>query len=153
MGTWQWDIHRWMTRLGFSVIKYKKWVYVDGHERADVVQYREEYIDRMEDFDRRNLVRVYHDECIFHSNDDQQVFWCDGSFNPVKSKSEGRVIMVSDFRRRVVTASQRHSTLVLWTFCSIYAQIRKNSKSSWRRLHSAGNNSQKRPRLVPFKCV
>ena len=29
---------------------------------------------RMENFDRRNLVRVYHDECIFHSNDDQQFF-------------------------------------------------------------------------------
>ena len=54
-------------------------------------------MDRMENFDRRNLVRVYHDECIFHSNDDRQFFWCDGSFNPVKSKSEGRAIMVSDF--------------------------------------------------------
>ena len=91
-----------MTRLGFSLTKYKKWVCIDGHERADVVQYRKEYIDRMENFDSRNLVRVYHDECIFHSNDDQQFFWCDGSFNPVKSKSEGRVIMVSDFRRKRV---------------------------------------------------
>ena len=51
----------------------------------------------MEEFDRSGFIRVYHDECIFHSNDDQPSFWCDGSFNPVKSKSEGRAIMVSDF--------------------------------------------------------
>ena len=49
----------------------------------------------MEEFDRSDLIRVYHDECIFHN--DQHSFWCDGSFNPVKSKSEGRAIMVSDF--------------------------------------------------------
>ena len=71
-------------------------VYIDGHERADVVQRRGEYFDEMEEFDRIGLIRVYHD-CIFHSNDDQPSFWCDASFNPVKSKSEGRAIMVSDF--------------------------------------------------------
>ena len=33
-------IYRWMTRLGFSVTKYKKGVYIDGHERDDVIKRR-----------------------------------------------------------------------------------------------------------------
>jgi hypothetical protein len=31
--------YKWLNRLGFYAIKEKKGVYVDGHERADVIKY------------------------------------------------------------------------------------------------------------------
>jgi hypothetical protein len=31
--------YKWLNRLGFYVIKEKKGVYVDGHERADIIEY------------------------------------------------------------------------------------------------------------------
>lgn len=35
---------RWLKKLGFSVHHAQKGVYVDGHERKDVVEYRREFI-------------------------------------------------------------------------------------------------------------
>jgi len=34
-------IYRWLPKLGFFKSEVKKGVYVDGHERKDVVQYRQ----------------------------------------------------------------------------------------------------------------
>jgi hypothetical protein len=33
--------YKWLNRLGFYATKEKKGVYVDGHERADVIEYRQ----------------------------------------------------------------------------------------------------------------
>jgi hypothetical protein len=34
-------IYKWLNRLGFYTIKEKKGVYIDGHERADIIEYRQ----------------------------------------------------------------------------------------------------------------
>ena len=35
---------RWLHKLGFEKISSKKGIYIDGHERADVVEYRKVYL-------------------------------------------------------------------------------------------------------------
>jgi len=78
----------------------KKGVYMDGHERPDVVEYRNNvFLPLMASFERRmvqwrpegpNLVRVepdlrpdekrviavFQDESCFHANDNKQTSWC-----------------------------------------------------------------------------
>lgn len=39
---------RWLNKLGFRVCSIQKGVYVDGHERDEVVVARKEYIEFME---------------------------------------------------------------------------------------------------------
>ena len=72
-------------------------VYMDGHERDDVVDYRnnsflpalKEFEKRMSKFegpemkridpeleeDQRRIIALYHDECCFHANDDARSLW------------------------------------------------------------------------------
>ena len=39
----------WLRHLGFKPRSQKKGVYIDGHEREDVVKHREEYLKVMEE--------------------------------------------------------------------------------------------------------
>ncbi|KAI6100664.1 hypothetical protein EV401DRAFT_1894503 [Pisolithus croceorrhizus] len=88
---------RWLIKLGWRKTVIRKGVYMDGHERADVVEYRQgvflpvmkEYERRMVHFDGPDLVRVepdlfpgekpikayFHDECSFHANDNASHAW------------------------------------------------------------------------------
>ena len=38
---------KWMLELGFNVVRKKKGTYVDGHERDDVVEYRQQFLQRI----------------------------------------------------------------------------------------------------------
>jgi hypothetical protein len=38
---------RWLKRMGFEFKQYAKGVYIDGHERGDVVEYRKEFLANM----------------------------------------------------------------------------------------------------------
>ena len=42
---------RWLYRLGYRRQRHKKGVYWDGHEREDVVQYREEFLQKIKGFE------------------------------------------------------------------------------------------------------
>ena len=115
---------RWLHKLGFEQVSSKKGVYIDGHERADVVEYRKLYLKKHdilagthlppplcsdepsdalmssgndEPSPRRKLVLIFHDESIFHSNDDQGWMWGEKGKTILKPKGQGRGIMVSDF--------------------------------------------------------
>ena len=122
----------WLHELGFSVMRAQKGTFVDGHERDDVVEYRNKFIRRMvglgfingnnaptEEAKRAlpigiepqqervdKTVIFFHDESIYHVNEDQPSFWGDGNtrvLKPkskgagIKPKSKGAGIMVSDF--------------------------------------------------------
>ena len=39
---------RWLHQLGFEAASTKKGVYIDGHERSDVVEYRKLYLRKLE---------------------------------------------------------------------------------------------------------
>ena len=76
---------RWLHSLGFH---HKKGVYIDGHERSNVVKYRKVYLRRLEIIsiahgpppfcndeatdntmrpNRKDAVLIFHDEWIYHS--------------------------------------------------------------------------------------
>lgn len=88
---------RWLIKLGWRHTLIKKGVYMDGHERADVVHYREDvflplmaaFEARMVHYEGPELKRVepvlppgvkeiipqFHDECCFHANDQSNTAW------------------------------------------------------------------------------
>jgi len=97
-------------------------MYIDGHERADVVAYRKrfcewwkEYEKRMVTFDnqgneihpkgfpvpqggRFRLVLVTHDESTFYASDRRKNVWVHKNAKAVpERKGEGRSFMISDF--------------------------------------------------------
>ncbi|CAG8845747.1 11908_t:CDS:2, partial [Gigaspora margarita] len=43
---------RWMIKMGFNYKRYKKGIYIDGHEREDIIIYRQEFLQKMEEYDR-----------------------------------------------------------------------------------------------------
>ena len=109
---------RWLSKLGWRCGRHKG-MYVDGHEHSDVVEYRQAFVERFQNYERwfhtwdnsgnkllhpspaatgpLRLVLVTHDESMFYQNDQQQIHWgCPGSETP-KAKGEGVSLMVSDF--------------------------------------------------------
>ena len=46
---------RWLEKLGFERVHHQKGVYFDGHDRDDVVLYRNEFLIKLADFDKKSL--------------------------------------------------------------------------------------------------
>ena len=101
---------RWFHDLGFRPQSHKKGIYIDGHERPDVTEYRSLYIRKLEiletthlppppcpggltEFDvgnpaaSKHLVLIYHDECIFHANEGQSILWAEEGKVPIRPKT------------------------------------------------------------------
>ena len=91
---------RWLHQLGFAPSSTKEGVYIDGHKRSDEVDYRKVYLRKLEALesthaphlptsdkpppetsDHRKLVLIFHDESIFHSNNDQGWLWAKKTSN------------------------------------------------------------------------
>ncbi len=117
----------WLHKLGFEPVdKSNKCVYIDGHEREDVVAYRAVFLQNMLDDEEshlpppkpsdeqitpeeeaftqqrmqagcKKLVIICHDESTFNANDDQTAGWADETMSVIKPKSRGSGLMVSDF--------------------------------------------------------
>jgi hypothetical protein len=92
---------RWLISLGWRRTRVKKGVYMDGHERPDVVKYRNNiFLPLMASFERRmvqwrpegegaelvciepdlgpeekRVIAVFQDESSFHVNDHKQTSW------------------------------------------------------------------------------
>eukprot|EP00122_Pirum_gemmata_P016386 Pgem_evm2s15317 len=113
-------IRNWMYKLNYKYGFFKKDVYVDGHEREDVVAYRNVFLQRMlPSFNRMStymhnedgttviippvnpyeteLIWICHDESTYYSNDDGGIIWYDKSNPHLRKKGNGASIMVSDF--------------------------------------------------------
>jgi hypothetical protein len=111
-------VRRWMNTVGYKYGIWKKGIFIDGHERADVVEYRKEFLFRMlsrfkfmqwwegddmqtalgqECASKTEIVWVSHDESIFYSNDDGGKGWGSEDHPDIHKKGNGRSIMVSDF--------------------------------------------------------
>jgi hypothetical protein len=98
-------------------------MYIDGHERKDVVEYRKGFVDRWKEYEKRfviygndgnvistptgfpvsqgmrfRLILVTHDESTFYENDRRKTQWVNDNAKAVaEKKGEGQSIMVSDF--------------------------------------------------------
>ena len=110
---------RWLAKLGFEWKEYKKGIYKDGHERSDVVAYRNsEFLPQFQSIrhllvtfdDHGNMILpenlapgekphlpIAHDESAFRSNDGKRQMWIEDGNQPLRPKGQGKGIMVSDF--------------------------------------------------------
>jgi len=109
----------WLHRLGYRWTLEPSGQYVDGHERDDVVKYRQEvFLPRWIAFEPRlrvwsldgkdedmstgstgrKLVVWFHDESTFYANDRRKKRWVHCSEKAVpRAKGEGASLMVADF--------------------------------------------------------
>lgn len=119
---------KWLCACGFRYRGKKKHIYFDGHEREDVIAYRQdEYCPQMlllrdmvmiryegEDMDvevwgellknpgQIKHVLVVHDEVLFHSKDNATMVWThDENGRPI-FKGKGDSVMVSGFASECV---------------------------------------------------
>jgi hypothetical protein len=110
---------RWLKILGLKFGRYQPGLYNDGHERSDVVNYQERFLERFEEYEKRMivysgefmedvikpslapgqrpLVLVTHDESCFSAHDGRNFIWLDDNNHPIRPKGDGRSIMVSAF--------------------------------------------------------
>jgi hypothetical protein len=113
---------RWLKRLRWRYAKKKNGMYIDGHEREDVVDYRNKFVQRWKEYEKRfviydnegqvvsqpqgfevpgvrfRLILITHDESTFYENDRRKTKWVHENEKAVaERKGEGQSIMVSDF--------------------------------------------------------
>ncbi|KAI0083234.1 hypothetical protein BDY19DRAFT_900582 [Irpex rosettiformis] len=114
---------RWLKKLSWRYTRVRKGMYVDGHEREDVVEYRNAFVKRWKEYEKRmttfdtegnpvestggfptqqrgrfKLILVTHDESTFYANDRRKTKWVHASEKAASQpKGEGSSIMVSDF--------------------------------------------------------
>lgn len=105
---------RWMHKAGFRYISYAKGLYYDGHDRPDVVEYRQkhflpmlkkyeyrlvkyvvgdvdkEVVVRAQNYVERRLVTSPHDETTSQANDGHDKGWVQNDEFPLRKKGQGR---------------------------------------------------------------
>jgi hypothetical protein len=106
---------RWLKKMCFTYKDAKKDVYFDGHEREDVVKYRNEvFLKTWQESSRRfvifkedgswekppglqpgekPLVLVTHDESTFNANDGKHRLWLKNGERPLRPKGKGKGII------------------------------------------------------------
>ena len=110
----------WLNAMGYQYGKTPRGMYVDGHERKDVVDYRQHvFLPLWAELEKRmalepettrlpsgenetdqthRIVLVTHDESTFYANDQRQLYWAHiGQAPTPRPKGEGVSIMISDF--------------------------------------------------------
>ncbi|KAJ1300454.1 hypothetical protein OPQ81_005269 [Rhizoctonia solani] len=108
---------KWLLQLGFRRTTYKKGIYMDGHERPDVVAYQTEFLNEVGKYKQQmqqysdkdceplpfklparkcRIIAAFHDECCFHANDQTTSYWVREGQSVLRQKSRGRLIHVSD---------------------------------------------------------
>ncbi|KIO18904.1 hypothetical protein M407DRAFT_83446 [Tulasnella calospora MUT 4182] len=113
----EWTATRWLKKLDYRYRNEKKG-YADGHEREDVVRYRQDVFlkkwfqlqERMVARDKGGnvvqapanhlllLIPITHDESTFYAHDQRKKRWVHSSEGAVPvRKGEGTSLMVSDF--------------------------------------------------------
>lgn len=115
---------RWLHQLGYNWRDVQKGVFIDGHERPDVTEYRDQFLSEMETLkpymvefeedgsmkpkiypedcavggpNKRPVIFITHDESIFNANDGRRQVWQNDRHSILRPKGKGRGIMVSDF--------------------------------------------------------
>ena len=136
----------WFEKLGWYMWEKKKGLYYDGHEREDVVKYRNRFVEalqpyqvRMETYSGDNMetvhppvlqpgqkrvVMVVQDESIFHANDGRARVLVEKGHEPIQAKGEGASKMVSGF------CCPCHGPLALTPdLAAIHPEVAKNAPS------------------------
>lgn len=111
--------HQWLHKEGFKYMAHKKALYYDGHEREDVVDYRQNvFLPAMKKFEsclmgyvvgnvdkeielqlapgERKVILVAHNEMTAQANDGATMSWVWQGEQPLKKKGVGRGLHQSD---------------------------------------------------------
>jgi hypothetical protein len=110
---------RWIRYLEMDYLRYSNGLYIDGHERLDVVEHGEAFLKRMLEYannffqsegddmkiemapvlqsNQRPLVWLTNDESCFSSHDGKATIRMDANDRPLRPKGQGRSIVVSEF--------------------------------------------------------
>ncbi|KAJ7843844.1 hypothetical protein B0H13DRAFT_2364549 [Mycena leptocephala] len=110
---------RWLKKMGFNLCHVQKGVYVDGHERKDAVENRNKFMKYLwlqilpfcYQYDEKTLEEIApvlkpgekihyvisHDECCVHAGDMANFEWMREGEQPLRQKSRGRIVHISDF--------------------------------------------------------
>jgi hypothetical protein len=111
---------RWLKFLGYNPRVQQKGYYTDGHNRTDVVEYRDNiFLPRMLSYERRmqeysgdnmeviippelsdgerRVVLITHDESTFYCNEGKPLMWMENGKNKLLPKCKGTSLMVSGF--------------------------------------------------------
>ena len=115
---------KWLHELGFDILQLSKGVFIDGHERSDVVESRVKFLRTMtecgflrpdnapteeaaqalpgdvphmskEEGEKR--IVWFHDESAYNTSEDTPILWGEKGNLPIKPKGRGSSIMVSEF--------------------------------------------------------
>ena len=115
----------WLRSLGYKYREVRKGVYRDGHERPDVISYRQNtFLPKLKELEHRMvqweedsqgqlqirypdpellgpnekpLILITYDESTFDSNDGRHHLWGHNGNTILRKKSRGQGIMISDF--------------------------------------------------------
>ncbi|RIB05318.1 hypothetical protein C2G38_2219929 [Gigaspora rosea] len=152
---------RWLIVLGCQFKRYHKGMYFDEHERKNVVDYRNRFLEKMKILERRiatyegekmepispvlgigerELIFVTHDECIFYANDRKRGIWVCNGMMPLCKKGNGKSIMVSKFvleacRRLRLNEKEKQSHPNIPAEARYYLKPGKNKESYWTVEH------------------
>jgi hypothetical protein len=110
---------RWLLKLGWHLRALKKGIYMDGHEREDVMKYRNEvFLPAMARFEakmthfegpelkkvsptlkdgEKEIIPQFHDESCLTVNDYKSTAWLGPGQKILQKKGRGRLIHVSEF--------------------------------------------------------
>ena len=113
----------WLKHFGWEFRIEKKDVYYDGHERPDVIEYRQEFLHEISEMEKwmpkpsnddimileepvlnvneKRHILITHDESIFYANDGKKTFWGPAGHQPLRKKGTGLSLHVSDFLTEV----------------------------------------------------
>lgn len=114
----------WLNKLGYVYKNVRKDVFIDGHERPDVVEDRNKFLQKMEELkpylvefkkdgtmkekiypsdcavdgeERRPVIVITHDECTFSANNRIRKAWTSVGNTFLQPKGRGQGIMTSEF--------------------------------------------------------
>ena len=126
---------KWLHCLGFRPQSQKKSVYIDGHERDDVVEYRNLYLRKLEILSStllpppscddcltaiatgnpsatKHLVLIFHDVSSFHANEAQSAMWAEEGRVPNRSKNQAAVAASAEVAAAAVASRPPHKIAI-----------------------------------------
>ncbi len=118
----EWTACNWLKKLNWRYQQKQNGMYIDGHERDNVVQYRKAFVARWKEYTKHfhkwdndgnplplptsfpipggrfHLILITHDESTFYQNDKRKTHWVHSSMTAtLKPKGNGQSLMVLDF--------------------------------------------------------
>jgi len=113
----------WLKHFGWEFRVERKDVYYDGHERPDVIEYRQDFLNEILELEKwmskplddnimileepvldvneKRHILITHDESIFYANDRKKTYWGPVGHQPLRKKEAGLSLHVSDFLTEV----------------------------------------------------